>query len=356
MAAASTPTTPEGCLTPTLFDLGDHENWLTALATDGFVVLRDFLPPEEREAILDQFWSDLAEAAREQPMDGPFGTNFHREDRASWPSFADAKRSEKHAQLHFAQADFFWRLRGQPRIAEAFSRIHQVDPDELCVSLDSFSMHLQGHPAKGLPLHDDQCAGLDERSDMLSVQGAYNFFSVEADDTGFVAVPGSHQKWAKRRSGKDTVKHKRHFGPIPKTDKQYEWAKQHACKLLIPENCFVLWNSKTLHGTAPGSRERPAPPLAAGASPCPSPLGGGAADAGAALPVPNRLTCFVAMMPKALRSKEALASKRKLYEMGGSSDHWATHGQQHVINGNNALSGSVVERNGAIPSSRRRLL
>ena len=41
---------------------------------------------------------------------------------------------------------------------------------------------------------------LDDRSEIYSVQGAYNFFGVGPEDTGFVAVPRSHYRWQRRRA------------------------------------------------------------------------------------------------------------------------------------------------------------
>lgn len=318
-AASTTPAdTPEGCLRPTLHALDDSEAWRAALLEDGFVVIHPFLPEEDREAILGQFWVDLKEAAKRGPDHGRFG-RFNRHNRDSWPSMANKKRGEIHAQIHIPQSDFSWQLRTHPHVAQTFARVHEVAPDELCCSLDSFSLHCTGHPPKGLKLHDDQVANLDERSEIFSVQGSYNFFSVEDDDTGFLVVPGSHQRWAKRRSGNPKVKHKRHFSQLQSGEKQYDTAYETARKLLIPANSFVLWNSKTLHGTATGTRERPD-------------------EAG---PVPNRLTCFIAMLPKALRSGEVLLRKRRLYEHGGTTSHWANDAAAHVVN-QSATPGRMV--------------
>ena len=91
-----------------------------------------------------------------------------------------------------------WELRTHPRMAQVFADVHRSTPKDLVVSLDSYSLHLRGHPAKtrghqtgmALALHDDQAQGMDARSEIYSVQGAYNFLSVTETDTGFVVVPG----------------------------------------------------------------------------------------------------------------------------------------------------------------------
>merc|ERR1711907_15094 len=137
--------------------------------------------------------------------------------------------------------------------------------NQMVVSLDSYSLHLRGHPAKtrghqtgmALALHDDQAQGMDARSEIYSVQGAYNFLSVTEADTGFVVVPGSHKRWTNRRAGRKGSKHRSHFVPLKRDDEDFDMMMSRAVKLIIPENCLVLWSSKTLHGTSPGSRERP---------------------------------------------------------------------------------------------------
>merc|ERR1711974_166089 len=89
-------------------------------------------------------------------------------------------------------------------------------------------------------------------------------------------------------------------------DADWAWAQQQKIKLLIPENSLVLWDSKTLHGTAPGPGDRVVP--------------------AGELPAPNRLTIFVSMMPKALRTPEVRHEKMELYMSGGFTSHWANYG------------------------------
>ena len=48
---------------------------------------------------------------------------------------------------------------------------------------------------------------------------------------------------------------------------------------------------------------------------------------GEVLPVPNRLTCFVAMLQRELRSQSALEEKVMVYHSGASTSHWANAGE-----------------------------
>jgi len=229
-----------------------------------------------------------------------------------------------------------WELRTQPNIHKVFSHIYNVKPNELCISLDSYSLHLKGHPMEGLCLHDDQAYGIDQRSNLYSIQGSYNFYSCNKEDTGLMIVPGSHSKWYKRRAGEIGSRHERHFVPISSNESDYSKSYLNAKKLILPNNCYVIWNSKLLHGTCIGTRER---------SPCQK----------TNLPKVNRLTCFLAMLPKTLRSQEVFNNKCKIYRSGGSTSHWASHAEAHELNQTGPIQGTVDE-DGNIPVERLNLL
>jgi len=70
------------------------------------------------------------------------------------------------------------------------------------------------------------------------VQGQYNFFKVDDDDSGFVLIPKSHKE----------------FKPdIPNMIDWYVLKKEELenlnepRKLIIPENCFTIWDSRLVH-------------------------------------------------------------------------------------------------------------
>jgi ectoine hydroxylase-related dioxygenase (phytanoyl-CoA dioxygenase family) len=321
-------------INPILYALEDNEGWHTSLKSEGYAVIENILPDEAREELLNLFYENLFTAAK-QSEDASL-RNMKITDRESWLLPDQLGRKSRHAPLHIAQSDFMWSLRTQPQFRHVFSHVHEVDPKDLCVSLDSYSLQMRGHPSVGLCLHDDQAWGLDDRSEHYSIQGAYNFYSCSAEDTGLIVVPGSHQRWSKRRAGTVGSRHKQHFVPITSDEEEYARAYNNARKLLLPKNCFVIWNSKLLHGTSLGSRERPN-------------------DIKLARPRVNRLTCFISMAPKYLRSQESLAAKINIYKLGGTTSHWSTHGFTHVLNEAGLIRGTLTE-SGDIPPDRMELL
>lgn len=120
-------------------------------------------------------------------------------------------------------------------------------------------------------------------------------------------------------AGSPHNKHKLHFGTLRPTEVEFAGAYAAARKLLIPANCLVLWNSRTLHGNAIGTRDRPdntSDAAVAAARRDVTELAG--------VPEPNRLTCFVALFPTSLHSEEARAQKVALYKQGGSTSHWVS--------------------------------
>ena len=330
------------CARPPLFELDDADGWAAALEHDGFAVIANIVAPALRAELVEQFWAEFVAACRELPEASPLA-RVARGDDATWPRVDAFGRKSRHAPMHLAQADFLWRLRADPAVARAFARVHGVArADELVASLDSYSLHMRGQPARGLALHDDQARGVDgdaARADSRSVQGAVNLFAVTAGDAGLVVVPGSHRRWDRRRAGARGARNQLHHVPLRRDFDAAQWAREHAAarKLLLPPGCLVLWNSRLLHGTAPGARAaRPAPP------------GGGP-------PRLNRLTCFVCLMPRRLRSREARAAKEALYRAGGMTSHWATHADVHPCNAAGPLRGRL-EPDGSIPKERLALL
>ena len=130
------------------------------------------------------------------------------------------------------QSDFQWGLRTNPKIREIWEKLYQTK--ELVVSFDGFSLFLSKEQNAETWLHIDQ----HPTDPLYSVQGAYNFFPVGEEDAGFIVVPGSHITY----NALNVEKHRK-FILIEEDDPH----REKAVKLIIPENCFVLWNSKTIH-------------------------------------------------------------------------------------------------------------
>jgi hypothetical protein len=170
-------------------------------------------------------------------------------------------------------------MRQQPNIKRIYENL--LEEKEIVVSMDGFSTVFYSIKTPKW-LHRDQHP--DNKD--IWYQGSYNFKKVTEHSSGLTLVPKSHKF-------------------IIKKDKSYkaDWVlvdstfyEKDAIKLLIPENCFVVWNSNTIH-----SNEG---------------MSGKTTEF-------NRLTCFITYMKKSLRSEKIKLEKISAYKNGETTSHWA---------------------------------
>lgn len=257
--------------TPTLFNPTDSANWKKFLNDEGYVVLNGILPKEEKDKSMEIFKHEWCEVS----------PNFSWEDSSSWTIQNCPMMFGKGMAVFngFGQSNFMWSLRTNPHIYKIFQEVHQTE--DLVVSLDGFSVYLSDKQKSKSWLHIDQ----NPTNELFSIQGAYNFMPVGEKDAGFVLVPKSHKIF------KPKVNHKKDWIQVD----QYEFSSQ-AIKLIIPENCFVLWNSKTIHankGMSKGTNGF------------------------------NRLTTYITYLPKSLRSDNILIKRQQAYLDTKTTSHWA---------------------------------
>ena len=261
-------------LKPALFSLADSANWSAHLEREGYVVIENIVSDEVNQKALVQFKHDWKTVT----------PNFDWEDTSTWTSANSPMVWGKSSAMFngFGQSGFVWLLRTQPAIHEAFSKIYNTQ--ELAVALDGFSVFISPKQKSKVWLHQDQRAS-DRR---LSVQGAVNLKPVGEHDAGFVCVPKSHITHTPAESKTDWVM-------LDKNDAHY----QLAVKLLIPKNCLVLWHSKTIHANT-GMYSRHPEKLHL-----------------------NRLTAYIAFVPKSRQTKEIVQKRVQGYRDGVACSHWA---------------------------------
>ena len=258
--------------TPPTFNQDDTQRWKSYLDTHGYVVLNNILPSETKETFMVNFkqeWCKVAEG-------------FSWDDQSTWTSKNIPLMLSKGMAVFsgWGHSNFMWNLRTNPRIYGIFEKLY--DTNELVCSFDGFSAFFDSKIQKSPSwLHVDQ----NPSNTMDSYQGAYNFLKVGEDDAGFLVVPGSHKTFI------PDVKHKRDWIVVD----QEKFLPQ-AKKLLIPENCFVIWNSKLIHanqGMKKGTKNF------------------------------NRLTAYITYLPKELRSIEVKEKRIEAYKNANTTSHWA---------------------------------
>ena len=266
--------------TPEIFNF--TENWKEHLESEGYVVICNVLEQNVISTGIEHFWKDW----------NTVSPGFLRNDPSTWSiNTAPLMFAKGMAVFNgFGQSDFMWYLRTQKPIIDIFAKIHGTD--DLITSFDGFSVFFskkQKSPKDWW--HIDQHPDNPD----YTVQGAYNFFPVKEESAGFTVVPRSHIT----------------FQPSPTKNKK-DWIQIHsnkspeeaseilkpAVKLIIPGNCFVLWNSKTIHANTGMTCKN---------------------DPGKI----DRLTAYITFIPRSRRTNQAQIEQRKnAYLNGNATSHW----------------------------------
>jgi hypothetical protein len=300
-------------LKPILFKKSDEE-WKIHLQKHGYAVIEDVLTKDEIKTGLQLFYKDWIYVS----------PNFNFADKNTW-KIENSPMMWGKGMIYasgLGQSDFQWYLRTLDNIKNIWKKLYNTD--DLVVSYDGFSVFIDPKQKPGYWLHVDQ--GNSEKN--LSIQGAYNFLPVSKKDAGFVVVPDSHISFTHE------AKKKGDFIRLEKNDPH----KNLAVKLIIPENCFVLWNSKTVHANV-GMGSKKEIEL-------------------------NRLTSYLTYFPKKDRTEEIKKIRIEGYKLGHNCSHWAIyhHVKKHPFflkkkyearNFNNIIPELI---NGEIPEDRLELI
>lgn len=262
--------------TPPVFTKDASVEWLAHLEAEGYAVIGDIMSREERNEGLELFWKDWTSVS----------PTFDRSNSSSWSIRNSPMMFAKGMAVFsgFGQSDFMWNVRLHPNVKGIFETIHQTT--DLVTSFDGFSVFFSKKQKNPKPWwHIDQ----HPENPRMCVQGAYNFLPVTADSAGLTVVPRSHTNWTPATLPKKAVDW------IPICD---DPILSGGVKLIIPENSFVLWNSRLIHANVGMTAETRPPTL-------------------------NRLTCYVTYLPRAWRSAQVLEAKVSAYKTGDATSHWA---------------------------------
>ena len=259
-------------LRPEIFEIKDTEKWMKNLEEEGYVVISDILTESEMKKGMEIFIKDMKEISPNFNISKPGEMNIDN---------CPVMYGKGMAVFNgWGQSDFMWHIRTNSNILSIFKTIYKSD--DLVVSLDGFSMFVSKDQKSKPWLHYDQ----NPKNNIYSIQGAYNYLPVSSsEDAGFVLVPKSHNLV------KPEVKHSKDWIVCE------EQPVKETVKLLIPANCLVLWNSKTIHANhGMGKKERGL----------------------------NRLTCYITYQPKKLRNEKTKQNRIKAYLEAETTSHWAT--------------------------------
>lgn len=298
-------------MNPTLFSITDDTAWKTHLSEEGYVVIKNVLDEKAYNNLYQQFIKDWSYVS----------PKFDFNDKNTWTTTNSPMMWGKGMiySSGLGQSDFQWGLRTDPNIISIWQRLHGTK--DLVVSYDGFSVFLNRKQKPNFWLHIDQ----NPKDVLYSVQGAYNFLPVGEYDAGLVVVPKSHKTY------NIDIDRRKQFITI---DPEDDHAKK-AVKLIIPKNCFVLWNSKTIHANEGMSKPKNVEF--------------------------NRLTSYICYFPKEHRSEDVLKQRIEGYKNADNCGHYAIkhcvkrhpYGlkSRYLARGFNTIK-PTLEEDGTIPKDR----
>ena len=256
---------------PNLYKINETDLWKKNLDEEGYAVISDILSENEYKEAFELFKKDWSYVS----------PNFNFEDKNTWGIENSPMMYGKGMAVFngFGQSDFMWYLRLSQNIKNIFQEIHNTE--DLVTSLDGFSVYFSNKQKSKPWLHIDE----NPNNPIYCVQGSYNFFKVSDEDAGFVVVPRSHIEYT------PVVTHNKDWLMCPENEHL-----QNCKKLLIPKNCFTIWNSRLIHANQGMTKKNTEI---------------------------NRLTTYISYLPKNMRSEEILNKRIKAYKDSETTSHWS---------------------------------
>lgn len=263
---------PYPTIIPSTFSKDQIDDFTGHLETEGFVVIKNILTNQERETFFQKFKTDFNQVS----------PNFNFDDKSTWniKNYPGMYGKGMCVFNGFGQANFMWYLRTNYDIKKIFKKLYNVD--NLVTSMDGFSVFVDKNQKTKSWHHVDQ----NPKNPITSYQASYNFYPVNSDDAGFVVAPKSHIGYIPE------VKHKRDWIMV---EDDSEWNNK-VVKLIIPDNCLTIWNSKLIHANAGMIKNTNRI---------------------------NRLTCYLTYLPESLRNENIRQQRIQAYINGETCSHWA---------------------------------
>ena len=282
------------------FTAGSAES-IDFLHEHGYVVIRGALSAEQTAHALDLTW-DYLEA---------LGTGIDRTDVTTWSD--ERWPVSVHGGIIPSQgighSEAQWFIRSVPAVKQAFAAVW--DDDDLLVSFDGMALWRPPHvdPAwrtnrGGSWLHIDQHP--IGRPGFHCVQGLVSLLPTTPTSGGNIVVPGSHQtfhqipeRYTERLARIDTsIDHFR----FPADDPLLAESPPIMCHLEAGD--MLLWDSRTIHCSSPGT-------------------GDASEDVDAAAAALIRAVSLVCMMPRSRSNDEVIARRRAAVQDRTSTTNWS---------------------------------
>lgn len=270
---------------------------LETLERFGVAIVENVLTADECAASVGLVWDFLEHATQE------FETPLQRNDTSTFGEFY--KLYPKHGMLvqHWGigHSQFNWTIRQTPAVANVFSHIWGVPPEDLLVSFDGASVGLpweetnRGHYRDKMWLHVDQRLS---DSSFKCVQSWVTPLDVRAGDATLVFIEGSHRHHGEFAQQITMPKEKVDWFKF--NDVQLEfYTRTHGLELkciMCPAGSMVLWDSRLVHAGIEPQKWRAQPNF--------------------------RMVSYVCMVPRSRATSKDLEKKRRVFAERRTTSHW----------------------------------
>jgi hypothetical protein len=208
----------------------DHAFW----QEHGYVIVRDAVPPEHVEAVIDALWRF---------------SGLDRDDPGSWYRDPDKRYREPElamsgmVEIYHHQA--LWNTRQHERVYGAFADIW--GRDSLWVTFDRANINVPARPDwqfKGFTHWDIDTSAVPMPRE---VQGVLSLTDVRPGDGGFQCVRGFHRRideWLTTQ-------------PADRDPFRPDLAGMHVEQIPTRAGDLLIWDSRLPHGTSPNRSDRP---------------------------------------------------------------------------------------------------
>jgi ectoine hydroxylase-related dioxygenase (phytanoyl-CoA dioxygenase family) len=273
------------------------EKILETLALYGVAIVPNVLDAHEVDAMVKGMWSTL------EFLTQKFETPIIRDKPETYASIKFLRPIETviFQQWSIGHAQFIWALRQNPKIAQIFAHIWNVNMEDLLVSFDGASFQMPPEITE-FGFYDEEIFHTDQslsRNNLECIQSWITAFDVNEHDATLTFLEGSnkfHGEFAKRFNIRNTDD----WYVVSRKESQMKfYIEEKLCVpkcIKCPAGSLVLWDSRTIHFGLPAQQERIKPNF--------------------------RCVAYICMLPRNVSNESEIKKKQRAFEEMMTTSHW----------------------------------
>ena len=225
------------------------------ITTEGYCVIKGVLNNQEVKNAKDDLWNTLNYITKN--LKNPIKKN----DQKSWNTYFEL--NPIHSMLiqncEIGHAQFFWDIRQNKNVVNIFSKIWNVNPDELLVSFDGLSFHFppevteKGWYEGNSWFHTDQAPN---NKKFTCIQGMITLYDINRGDATLRVLEKSCN-YHDKIFDINKVESNKNWHEYEVNEMKYFKEKNcNPVRILAKEGDLILWDSRTAHHGIEPIKER----------------------------------------------------------------------------------------------------